>query len=92
MYDAALAYNKVFRPEFSLIESLLDYNDENCVDLDAGECYRKVVNAEHGGCLIALNNVWFKRADPKKHLVWLYGMRNSGKSSLIKYLEKIFCS
>ena len=92
MYDAALNYNKVFRPSFTLFETLADYNDENCSELNKAECYDKVINADHGDCMHAVNNVWFKREDPKKHLVWLYGKRNSGKSSFIKYLEQIFCS
>jgi phage/plasmid-associated DNA primase len=34
--------------------------------------------------------VFFKRKDKKKRLVWLYGARNTGKSSFIALMEEIF--
>ena len=37
-------------------------------------------------------DVFFLRKDPKEHLVWLWGKRNTGKSTFISCLEEIFCT
>ena len=50
-----------------------------------------VTKAGHGQCLRALYRILFERKNPKKNVVWIYGVPNSGKTSLIELLQTIFC-
>ena len=49
-----------------------------------------VDEAGHGDFLRATHEIFIERKDPKKHLVWLYGKRNAGKSTFIKMFQSIF--
>jgi uridine kinase len=59
---------------------------------DGTDYINMIANAGHGKCLEAIYRIFFERKDPKKNLVWLYGAPNSGKTTLIKHLETIFCT
>ena len=66
--------------------------DEHQDEVDNGTDYIKLISdVGHGDCLEAIYRIFIKRKDPKKNLVWLYGAPNSGKTTLIKHLEAIFC-
>ncbi len=51
---------------------------------------KAIDDARHGEVLRAVYSIFFERKDPKKHLVWLYGRRNTGKSTFIKLFESLF--
>ena len=68
------------------------YLEEHQDKVDASNDYiKKITDAGHGDCLEAIYNIFIKRKDAKKNLVWLYGAPNSGKTTLINHLEAIFC-
>ena len=68
------------------------YLDEHQDEVDNGIDYIKLISdAGHRDCLEAIYRIFIKRKDPKKNLVWLYGAPNSGKTTLIKHIETIFC-
>ena len=71
-----------------------EYIDNNSKpeDNDGTNYVEKIKGAGHGKCLDAIYRIFFKRKDPKKNLVWLYGAPNSGKTTIITHLEKIFCT
>lgn len=71
-----------------------EYIDNNSKpeDNDGTNYVEKIKGAGHGKCLDAIYRIFFKRKDPKKNLVWLYGTPNSGKTTMITHLEKIFCT
>lgn len=79
---------------FSMTETLNEYIDEN--EPEDGTDYKasvlKIVTAGHEEVLETIRETFFQRLDHKKRLVWLYGSRNTGKSTLIRYLEQIFVS
>ena len=80
------------KQEYSLEEAMHIYLDENPLPDDGTDYVKIIRDAGHGECLDAIYKIFFERKDPKKNLVWLYGKANSGKTSLIKALEKIFCA
>ena len=83
-----MAPNKL---KFSLMDTLNAYIDENCDrPLDGAACIEAVRKAGHGPCLDAIVRIFFIREDPKKCLVWLWGERNTGKSTWIRLLRAIF--
>ena len=59
---------------------------------DDTDYIKRVQDAGHGECLEAIYRILFERKDTKKNIVWLYGAPNSGKTTLIKHLETIFCT
>ena len=40
--------------------------------------------------LEAVDRVFFQRKEPKKRLIWVYGEKNSGKSTFVDCLGEIF--
>ena len=90
--EAAVAHlmapNKL---KFSLMDTLKAFIDENCDrPLDGAACIEAVRKAGHGPCLDAIVRIFFIREDPKKCLVWTWGDRNTGKSTLVQLLKAIF--
>ena len=80
-----MEFNKKKRLSLTLDESLEFYLEENCQELNQEECFEKVRSADHLPALRSIADIWFRRLDPKKRLVWLHGENNSGKSTIIKY-------
>ena len=78
--------------EYSLEQSMQHYLDEHELPDDGTDYIQLVEQAGHGECLEVIYQIFFQRKDPKKNLVWLHGTPNSGKTTLIKYLEAIFCT
>jgi hypothetical protein len=77
---------------YSIEDSMNSYMLEHHTELEEGVDYvEKLRVAGHGKCVEAIYRIFITRADPKKNLVWLYGAPNSGKTTLIKHLEAIFC-
>ena len=54
------------------------------------ECFEVISKAGHKNILIKCHDVFFKRKEKKKRLVWIYGPRNTGKSSFISCIDKVF--
>ena len=67
------------------------YIEEKCSDVDILLSAELLRGAGHWECLEAVANVFFRKTDKKKHLVWLNGEANTGKSSFIECLMEIFC-
>lgn len=79
------------KSKFSLMQTLNAFIDENCDSpLDGIDCVKAVREAGHGACLDATVRIFFIRADPKKCLVWLWGEKNTGKTTWIDLLKAIF--
>jgi len=68
------------------------YLDDNPLPDDGTDYVKLISRAGHQECLDAIYRIFFERKDPKKNLVWIHGAPNSGKTSLIKALETIFCT
>ena len=75
-------------PTYTLEETLEKFTSEN--DCEVDDPVKAVDDAGHGEFLRATHEIFIERNDPKKHLVWLYGKRNAGKSTFIKMFEGIF--
>lgn len=84
-------WKKQKKQEYTLEESMQIYLSENQLPDDGTDYIKLVSDAGHGECLDAIYRLFFERKDTKKNLVWLYGVSNSGKTTLIKHLETIFC-
>ena len=84
-YAAAMEFNKKKRLSLTLEESLEFYIEEHCFELNQEECFLKIKSALHLDALRSIADIWFRKLDKKKHLVWLHGENNSGKSTIIKY-------
>ena len=55
------------------------------------ECVKRVNEAKHGLALRQVYRLFFKnRGKTKKHVVWMHGVANSGKSQFIRRLREIF--
>ena len=67
------------------------YLDENPIPDDGTDYCELISRAGHKDCLDSIYRIFFERKNPKKNLVWIYGAPNSGKTSLIRTLESIFC-
>ena len=76
----------------SMVEALDSYIEESleAEDNKVEDSIMKIFEAGHGDALEKVRETFFIRSDPKKRLVWLYGHRNTGKTTLVRYLEKIF--
>ena len=58
------------------------------------DCYESIKNANHEEALKATWEIFFSRRpeDGKKHVLWLHGVANAGKSYYIRRLREIFAS
>ena len=75
------------------METLDEFVEEHCTFVEDGEtCVDTLQEAGHGAVLDAFVRIFFHRKDPKKCLVWLYGDRNTGKTTFIELLREIFCT
>ena len=82
------------KTKWSLSEAMQIYIDENS-NADDFDGTDYIAIFEHQGqlkCLEAIYKIFFERKSHKKNLVWLYGPPNTGKTTLIKALEQIFCT
>lgn len=79
--------------KFSLGETLDSYLLDNPLrEVTGEECVKMISEAGHYNILKAVHDIFFKREDKKKRLVWLHGPRNTGKSSFIGLMEDIFAT
>ena len=69
------------------------YCEKNSVNISPIECARKINEAGHGKILRSVLRLLFtEKGKTKKHVVWIYGDPNSGKSNFIRKLRSIFSS
>ena len=98
IWDNLLLLKKVSKPKYSLEETMQEYIESNSSEQDAYDAQGQLIDfvdlvnrAGHGQVLEALYQVLFERLDPKINVVWIYGVANSGKTTLIEMLHRIFC-
>ena len=65
---------------------------DNPIETTNEACVTAISEAGHYKILKAVHEIFFKRQDKKKRLVWLHGPRNTGKSSFIGLIEEIFAT
>jgi phage/plasmid-associated DNA primase len=67
--------------------------EENAVDRAPIDCARIISQAHHGRVLRAVYRLFLDTSViDKRHVCWLYGQPNSGKSRFIEAIRKIFSS
>lgn len=73
--------------------TLKKYVEDNSIDKSQIECARIVNQAHHGRILRAVYRLFLDSSvKDKRHVCWLYGQPNSGKSRFIEAIHKIFSS
>ena len=65
--------------------------DKHALPGDITDPLAVIMNAGHGNMVEAIADVYIRRGDTKKHVVWLYGPSGTGKTSVIELLGEIFC-
>jgi hypothetical protein len=88
--DSCTFFKKGNHLTFSLSETLDCYLEDDPAPISGKECLAVIAKAGHLDILTKCHDVFFRRKDTKKRLVWLYGPRNTGKSSFIALMEIIF--
>jgi hypothetical protein len=88
--DGCKFFKKGNELQFSLSETADCYLEDDPAHISGKECLEVISKAGHLEVLTNCHDVFFKRKDKKKRLVWLYGPRNTGKSSFIALMETIF--
>jgi hypothetical protein len=73
-----------------MIESVEKYLQENPSDLNGPDSVKLISEHSHLPLLEAVVKTYFIREINKKHVVWLKGPKNCGKSAFIKLLSEIF--
>ena len=69
------------------------YCANNTVSFSPIACLRKITDAGHGKILRSVYRLLIaERGKTKKHVIWIYGEPNAGKSTIIRMLRKIFGS
>ena len=87
MYQFKQKWKGSGEPVRSIEESLDDFTRNNPCQVE--DPVKAVEEAGHGEFLRATHEILIERRDPKKHLVLLYGKRNSGKSTFMKMFRDI---
>ena len=70
--------------KFSLEVTVDNFIQENPLGISGEECLKMITAAGHLDILNKCHDVFFKRKDKKKRLVWIFGPRNTGKTSFIR--------
>ena len=82
------------KPRYELPQTTLEmFCENNSVAISPIECVMRINNCEHGR---VLRSVWKlligDYGKTKKHVSWLHGVANSGKSQFMRTIGKIFGS
>lgn len=73
--------------------TLKEYCASNTVKLSSILCLKQIIGAGHGRILRSVFRLLIaERGMTKKHVAWIYGEANAGKSNFIRRLRKIFGS